>query len=107
MRKLRWIYAELIANGVVVGAAVVAPLGPFRYHVAAMAAAQCRDGVLRGVDGASRLRAGAGDSRTLRNPLKSAIAFDMFFHVEHHLFPKVPTRHLPELAPQLIGRRRS
>jgi fatty acid desaturase len=26
---------------------------------------------------------------------------DMFFHVEHHRFPKVPTRHLPELARRL------
>jgi len=29
------------------------------------------------------------------------IAFDMFFHVEHHLFPKVPTCHLNELSKRL------
>jgi fatty acid desaturase len=25
----------------------------------------------------------------------------MFFHLEHHLFPKVPTSHLPRLADRL------
>jgi fatty acid desaturase len=40
-------------------------------------------------------------ARTLRNRLKSTIAFDMFFHVEHHLFPRVPTCRLPELARRL------
>src|SRR5579862_9451964 len=37
-------------------------------------------------------------ARTLRNRLKSVIAFDMFFHLEHHLFPRVPTCHLSTLA---------
>ena len=40
-------------------------------------------------------------ARTLRNRLKSFIVLDMFFHVEHHLFPRVPTRRLPELAARL------
>lgn len=40
-------------------------------------------------------------ARTLRNRLKSIIAFDMFYHVEHHLFPKVPTCHLHVLAERL------
>ena len=25
----------------------------------------------------------------------------MFYHTEHHLFPKVPTCHLPELAERI------
>jgi fatty acid desaturase len=40
-------------------------------------------------------------ARTLRNRLKSVIAFDMFYHLEHHLFPKVPTCHLATLAERL------
>lgn len=28
-------------------------------------------------------------------------AFHMFFHVEHHLYPRVPTCHLPRLAARL------
>jgi len=40
-------------------------------------------------------------ARTLRNPIKSFIAFDMFYHVEHHLYPKVPTCHLGKLSKRL------
>ncbi len=40
-------------------------------------------------------------ARTLRNRFKSVIAFDMFFHLEHHLFPTVPTCHLSELSKRL------
>jgi fatty acid desaturase len=37
-------------------------------------------------------------ARTLRNRIKNRISFNMFRHVEHHLFPRVPTCHLPELS---------
>jgi len=40
-------------------------------------------------------------SRTLRNRLKNAVTFDMFRHIEHHLFPAVPTRHLATLSDRL------
>jgi fatty acid desaturase len=33
--------------------------------------------------------------------VKNRISFEMFFHLEHHLFPKVPTSHLPRLADRL------
>lgn len=42
-----------------------------------------------------------GNSRTLRSTWKSAIFYNMFFHIEHHLFPQIPTCHLPELAKRL------
>lgn len=101
-RKLRWIHAELLANAAVLAAVFVAPgAGPLRYHFLAMAAGQCLTAffavwtVHHDCDREHHI------ARTLRNPLKSAIALDMFFHVEHHLFPKVPTCHLPELARRL------
>ena len=37
-------------------------------------------------------------ARTLRNRIKNRVTFDMFRHIEHHLFPRVPTCHLPELS---------
>lgn len=37
-------------------------------------------------------------SRTLRGKYMPAIFYNMFYHTEHHLYPKVPTCHLPELA---------
>ena len=40
-------------------------------------------------------------ARTLRNRFKSLLVLDMFFHIEHHLFPRVPTRRLPVLAERL------
>jgi fatty acid desaturase len=40
-------------------------------------------------------------ARTLRNRCKSFLVLDMFFHVEHHLFPRVPTKRLPMLAERL------
>ena len=40
-------------------------------------------------------------ARTIRNPLKSFVTYDMFYHVEHHLFPTVPTCKLGELSSRL------
>ena len=40
-------------------------------------------------------------ARTLRSRLKNAVTFDMFRHIEHHLFPAVPTCHLAELSQRL------
>jgi fatty acid desaturase len=36
-----------------------------------------------------------------RNRLKAIVTCDMFYHVEHHLFPAMPTRKLPALARRL------
>lgn len=100
-RTRRWIAAELAAN------LIWLPLliGPFasgiwRYHVLAMALGQsltaffavwtvhhdCPPGVI---------------ARTIRSRLKSAATFDMFYHLEHHLYPAVPTPHLHRLAVRL------
>lgn len=40
-------------------------------------------------------------ARTIRGRFKTAITYNMFYHVEHHLFPGVPTRNLPTLASRL------
>lgn len=37
-------------------------------------------------------------ARTQRTGWKNKITFGMFYHLEHHLFPAVPTIKLPELA---------
>ena len=39
--------------------------------------------------------------RTQRSWWKNAITYNMFYHLEHHLFPAVPTIKLPELARRL------
>ena len=37
-------------------------------------------------------------ARTQRKPWKNFVTYNMFYHLEHHLFPAVPTIKLPELA---------
>ncbi|PWQ97463.1 fatty acid desaturase [Leucothrix arctica] len=41
------------------------------------------------------------NSRTLRSQWKCLVFYNMFYHIEHHLYPQVPTCHLPELAKRL------
>jgi fatty acid desaturase len=40
-------------------------------------------------------------ARTLSKRWKSRLTYNMFFHLEHHLFPGVPTIKLPELAERI------
>ncbi len=40
-------------------------------------------------------------ARTQRTGWKNRITFSMFYHLEHHLFPAVPTIKLPELAKRI------
>jgi len=72
-----------------------------RYHAAAMLTGQCMTAffavwtVHHHCDRTHYL------ARTLRDHVKNAMTFDMFRHIEHHLFPRVPTCHLPELSRRL------
>jgi fatty acid desaturase len=40
-------------------------------------------------------------ARTQRGAWKNLVSYEMFYHLEHHLFPAVPTPRLPELAARL------
>lgn len=40
-------------------------------------------------------------ARTQRGGFKNCVTFSMFYHLEHHLFPAVPTIKLPELASRI------
>ena len=100
-RTRRWIAAELAANLLWLPL-LLGPLasGVWRYHVLAMALGQsltaffavwtvhhdCPPGVV---------------ARTIRSRLKSTITFDMFYHLEHHLYPAVPTAQLRRLAERI------
>jgi fatty acid desaturase len=75
--------------------------GVLRYHVMAMGAAHCFTAffavwtVHHHCDRTHYL------ARTLRSRIKNAITLDMFRHIEHHLFPAIPTCHLAELSVRL------
>jgi fatty acid desaturase len=97
----RWIAAELLLTLVLIAAAASGVSTQVTHHVALMAIAQTLTGffavwtVHHDVDAERQV------ARTLRHRLKSGLALGMFFHLEHHLFPRVPTCHLPALADRL------
>jgi fatty acid desaturase len=99
-RKLRATMAmELLLNAVCMGFVFgVFRNGALRYHMMAMAMGQCLTAffavwtVHHGCDRTHYI------ARTLRHKIKNRITFNMFLHIEHHLFPAVPTCHLPELS---------
>lgn len=100
-RTRRWIAAELIALAVMALAAVLIDWLPLRAHVVTMIAGQCFTAffavwtVHHDCQPLDRI------ARTQRGWLKNVVSYDMFHHVEHHLFPAVPTCHLPELSRRL------
>jgi fatty acid desaturase len=69
-----------------------------RYHVSAMAVGQCLTAFFAVWTVHHHCDRTHYIARTLRNKIKNAITFNMFLHIEHHLFPRVPTCHLPELS---------
>jgi fatty acid desaturase len=101
-RERRWIAAELTGNVAVLAlVAGVLPRPALIYHLLAMAAGQCMTAFFA-VWTVHHDCAGAGPpARTIRHRLRAALTFNMFFHLEHHLFPQVPTAHLPLLARRL------
>ena len=99
--KFRWILAELIVTLVMVGSALCFNVVWLRYHVAAMATGQCFTAFFAVWTVHHDCESEGLLARTLRGLLKNLVTYNMFFHVEHHLFPAVPTCHLPQLAARL------
>ena len=102
-RHRRWIRAELAASALWVAAVFgLLDVPALRYHVAVMAVGQCFTSffavwtVHHGCEPSLHRFA-----RTMRGIWANALTMHMFFHVEHHLFPRVPTCHLPQLAKRL------
>ncbi len=69
-----------------------------RYHVSAMLIGQCMTAFFAVWTVHHHCDRTHYIARTLRNRFKNQITFHMFRHIEHHLFPLVPTCHLPELS---------
>jgi fatty acid desaturase len=101
-----WIVAELAANVAAIAMAFGMPLpGAVRYHLLAMSAGQCLTAFFAvwTVHHGCPLRHSGEElpARTVRNPFRAIITFNMFFHLEHHLFPRVPTARLHILASRI------
>ena len=100
--RRQWIRLELAANVLFIAATLfVLELEWLRYHVGAMLVGQSLTAffavwtVHHGCDAEGNF------ARTIRNRAKALVTYNMFYHVEHHLFPAVPTCKLPALARRL------
>lgn len=112
-RQRLWIGAELAANAAWVGLVFgVLEFGWLKYHVTAMAAGQCLTAFFAVWTVHHDCEPGTLQARTIRGRFKALVTYNMFFHVEHHLFPAVPTcrlavlaRRLDAVAPELAAER--
>ena len=100
-RSRRWIVVESAAIAVTLIAAVLIDWTPLRAHVATMLVGQCFTAFFAVWTVHHDCEAIGRIARTQRGWLKNVMSYDMFHHVEHHLFPAVPTCHLPELSRRL------
>ncbi|MEO0700016.1 MAG: fatty acid desaturase, partial [Pseudomonadota bacterium] len=97
----RRVLLDLALGLVVPGLAVVFGVWAVAWHYAAMLLAQCFTALFavwithRGCSESALV------ARTQRGRMVNAVSYNMFFHLEHHLFPAVPVKNLPELARRL------
>ncbi|WP_205849088.1 fatty acid desaturase family protein [Natronospirillum operosum] len=105
-RQRRWILAELAANLVWIGLVFgVLDWTWLQYHVVAMAIGQCLTAFFAVWLVHHGCEPGGVLARTVRGRAKAWLTYNMFFHIEHHLFPAVPTRRLPVLAERIDRQR--
>ena len=100
--KRRWIAVEFAAIVAWLAAAwFLLEVSCLWWHATAMAVGECFTGfycvwtVHHGCDARGQI------ARTQRGWLKNVVSYRMFYHLEHHLFPAVPTCHLTALADRL------
>jgi fatty acid desaturase len=102
VRQRSWIVAELAANAVCIAIVFALARQPaLEYHVLAMALGQCMTAFFAVWSVHHDIEGAPFPARTIRDPMKARVTYSMFYHVEHHLFPAVPTCHLPILAARL------
>jgi fatty acid desaturase len=99
--KRRWIRAELAL--IVIWMCVVAgwAMPGLRWFLLAMLVGEALTGFFAVWTVHHDCEADGQFARTQRGWWKNLISYEMFYHVEHHLFPAVPTPRLPELAARI------
>ena len=103
-RTRSWVAAELLANAAWIAAVMFwIEWRPLHYHVAFMAAGHCFTAFFAVWTTHHDTRDALFPARTQNGRLKNWISYRMFLHAEHHLFPRVPTRHLSRLAARLAA----
>ncbi|WP_111640709.1 fatty acid desaturase family protein [Marinimicrobium alkaliphilum] len=100
LTERRWILSELQANLLWFWLVfAVFDVSWLKYHVAAMALGQCLTAFF--AVWTVHHDCDPSQARTVRGRFKALVTYNMFFHLEHHLFPAVPTCKLPSLAQRL------
>lgn len=97
-----FIIFELLANCAVLGAVFfILESTVLHYHYIVMMIAQMFSVFFAVWAGHHDAQDHPFQARTIRNPLKSNLTYQLFYHAEHHQFPAVPTRNLPQLAKRI------
>lgn len=98
----KWIYAELTVNVLILSWVFLLQSEMWlKYHFATMLIAQCLTAffavwtVHHDCDEQQTM------GRTIHGHIKAKLTYNMFFHTEHHLFPRVPTCKLHIVAQRL------
>jgi len=97
---IQFIGAELLLTITFGIAAFALHIGFLEYHIITMAAGECCTAFFA----VWTVHHDCDEevfARTLSNRWKNRFTYNMFYHLEHHLFPKVPTIKLPELSKRL------
>ena len=101
-RQQRWIIVEAMALlGLLSVTWLVLDCHWLRYHVCCMAIGECLTAFFAVWTVHHDCERDHVFARTLKGKWKNRLTFNMFLHMEHHLFPAVPTRNLPQLAKRL------
>jgi fatty acid desaturase len=101
-RVRRWVAAELAANAAWIAAVFFwLDVPALEYHVAVMGVGHCFTAFFAVWTTHHHTGALPFPARTQNGRFKNWISYRMFLHVEHHLFPQVPTRRLERLAARL------
>ena len=96
----KWVWLELVSIGVTYGLILWFTPIWLVYHAIAMLIGEC----LTAFFAVWTVHHDCDEempSRTLRGVWKNFMTYNMFYHMEHHLFPKVPTINLPKLADRI------
>lgn len=104
-RQRRWIAAELSANFFVLFVSfVVCDVFVLKFHYITMALGHSITAFFTAWTVHHDCDPEHTIARTQRGQLCNRLTMNLFFHAEHHLFPRVPTCNLPQLAERLDQR---
>jgi fatty acid desaturase len=102
LSQKKWIVFELLMNAIWVFIVfAVLDYNFLKYHIAVMLLAQCMTAFFAVWTVHHDCDAQKHIARTVRNNFKAKITFNMFYHLEHHLYPAVPTCHLHLIAQRI------